>query len=38
MTEAVVFVRKSAISRENVHKEDKVDVRKQNLRMVPEGE
>jgi hypothetical protein len=38
MTEAVVYVRKSAISRKNVHKEDKVEIRNQNIGMVPEGE
>jgi hypothetical protein len=38
MIEAVVFVRKSAISRRNVHKENKTDVGSQNIGMVPEGE
>jgi hypothetical protein len=38
MIEAVVYVRKLAIFRKIVHKENKVDVRNLNIMMVPAGE
>jgi ribosomal protein S17 len=38
MTEAAVYVRKLAIFRKIVHREDKVDVKNLNIIMVPVGE